>query len=249
MPSWRPSSRPSLVHDGAGLGGAGAEPLDHAGIAARGHEADVLAVGLARDREAEARRLRPHPLLGEIAEGEAQEVELRRGGGEEEVALVPAAIDRAVQLGPGGAHDAPRIVAGGERVRAEIAGERQQVAELDALVAAHAGDRRLAAQVGLGEVLDHRFAEARLVVEDVVADAEPVRDPAGVVDVLAGAAGAGPGARRAVRIEAERDAHDLVARLGEQGGGDRRIDAARHRHRDARLAPRPGDAEVKVEAG
>ena len=132
-------------------------------------------------------------LLRHVAEGEAQVFELLRRGGEEEVALVPGAIDRAVELGPRRPRHAPHVVAGGERVRAKVAGERQQVAELHPLVAAHAGDRRLAAQVGVGEIVDHRLLEARLVVEHVVADAEPVRDPAGVVDVLPGTAGAGPG--------------------------------------------------------
>ena len=190
-----------LVHDIARLGGAGAEPFDHAGIAAGGHEADVLAVRLVGHGEAQPLRVRPHALLRHVAKGKAQEFELLWRGGEEEVALIPGVIDRAVELGSLRPRHAPHVVAGGERVRAKVASERQQVAELHPLIAAHAGDRRLAAQVGVGEIVDHRLLEARLVVEHVVADTEPVRDAAGVVDVLPGAAGAGPRPRPARRIE------------------------------------------------
>ena len=49
---------PVDMDDVAGLGGARLQPLDHVGIAAARHEADVLAVVLLRDGEPElARRL------------------------------------------------------------------------------------------------------------------------------------------------------------------------------------------------
>ncbi len=41
-----------------------------------------------------------------------------------------------------------------------------------------------------GERIDHLLAEALLVIEDVMRDAEPRRDEPRIVDVLAGAAGA-----------------------------------------------------------
>ena len=76
-------------------------------------------------------------------------------------------------------------MAGRQRVGAEILGGVEQIGELDELVAGDAGHRRLAAGVALGESVDHLLAEAALVVEHVMRDAEPRRDPAGVVDVLA----------------------------------------------------------------
>ena len=188
--------------------------------------------------------MRPHLLLLHAAEGEAQELQLRVRRGEEEVALIARPVDRPVERGPVRPRHAPHVVAGGERVRPQIAGDVQQIAELDALVAAHAGDRRLAAQVRVGEILDHRLAEAGLVVEHVVTDAEPVGDPAGVVDVLAGATGAGPSPLGARRIELQRDADDLVAGLRQQGGGDRRIDAAGHGDDHARAA-----AKAEIDGG
>jgi hypothetical protein len=79
-------------------------------------------------------------------------------------------------------------MAGGEHVRAEFARGLEQVAELDRAVAFDAGDRRLAGEIAVGEVLDHGLAEAGFVVEHVMRDADHLGDAAGVVDVLAGAA-------------------------------------------------------------
>ncbi len=62
--------------------------------------------------------------------------------------------------------------------------------------------------------------------------AESLGDVARVVDVLAGAAGTGLADGDAVVIELEGDAHDVIALLLQQGRGDGRIDAARHRHHD-----------------
>src|SRR6185503_17147503 len=68
--------------------------------------------------------------------------------------------------------------------------------------------------------LDHAGPEARLVVQNVVGNAEPVGHPAGVVDVLAGAAGPAPSGRRAVVVELQRDADDIVALALEEHGHD-----------------------------
>ncbi len=138
-------------------------------------------------------------------------------------------------------------MAGRHGVGVELACRRQEVGELDRLVAGDAGDRRLAARIALGERLDHRLAEARLVVEHVMRDAELGGDLAGVVDVLAGAAGAGAVRGGAVVVELQRHADDVVARPLHQPGNDGRIDAARHGDDDARLGARWGKAEVEIQ--
>jgi hypothetical protein len=92
----------------------------------------------------------------------------------------------------------------------------EQVAELDALIAAHAGDRGFAGEIGIGEILHHRLAEAALVIEHVMGDADAIGDAAGVVDVLPGAAGALAACGGAVVIELQRHADDVVAFIGEQ---------------------------------
>jgi hypothetical protein len=102
-------------------------------------------------------------------------------------------------------------MAGRQHVGAELPGGLEEVAELDRAVALDAGDRRLAGEVALGEAVDHRLAEALLVVEHVMGNADGLRHAAGVVDVLAGAAGALAVHGGAVVVELERDADDVVA--------------------------------------
>ena len=95
MPSWRPSPAAVDVHDVAVLQRAWLEALDDARVAARRHEADVLAVGLFGDGEAKLVRERAHLGLAHGAEGKAQEAELRARGGEQEIALVALGDRRA----------------------------------------------------------------------------------------------------------------------------------------------------------
>ena len=59
-------------------------------------------------------------------------------------------------------------------------------------------------------------------------DADGARDHAGVMDVLAGAAGALAVGRRAMIVELKGDPDDVVALRLEQRRGHRGIDAARH---------------------
>ena len=53
------------------------------------------------------------------------------------------------------AFDAADIMAGGQRFGAQFARRLQQIGELHFLIAAHAGDRRLAPRIGIGEIRDH----------------------------------------------------------------------------------------------
>ncbi|MNT80253.1 hypothetical protein D3C72_2196910 [compost metagenome] len=69
----------------------------------------------------------------------------------------------------GGAAD---VVAGRHGLGAQVAGDVQQVAELDRLIAADAGDRRLALQIGVRELVDDRVLEAAFIVQDVMRNAD-----------------------------------------------------------------------------
>ena len=91
------------------------------------------------------------------------------------------------------------------------------------------------------------LAEAALIVEDVMGDAEPVGDGAGVVDVLAGAAGPAAPDRLAMIVELEGDADHLGAAARRQRGHDRAVDAARHGDDDARLARRASKLEIRLD--
>ena len=112
------------VDDLAGHLGLGAKLADHAGIIAVGDEADVLAVGLGGDGEAQLGGDFAHLRLGHAAQREAQIIELVLRGREQEIALVARRIGGAVQLGALRALDAADIMAGGEAIGAEIARER-----------------------------------------------------------------------------------------------------------------------------
>ena len=91
------------IDDVAGLGGAGPQPLDHFGVAAGRHEADVLAVLLVGDLEAKAPRQFARLRLAHLAEREAQIIELLARGREQEIALVA--------IGVGGANQRARSIA------------------------------------------------------------------------------------------------------------------------------------------
>ena len=164
-----------------GRGRARLQPLDHVGVAAGRHEADVLAVVLVGDREAEARaRARASRALVMLAERKAQQVELLARGGEQEIALVAlllaGAVERAAAVGQRARRD---VVAGRQHLGAELARGAEQIVELDRLVALDAGHRRLARDVALGEAVDHRLLEAALVVEHVVRNADALGDARG----------------------------------------------------------------------
>ena len=85
------------IDDLAGLERVRLQPLDDVGVAAGRHEADVLAVMLVGDGEAEAARQLARLGLGHVAERKAHEVELLARGREQEIALVAVGIRRAVQ--------------------------------------------------------------------------------------------------------------------------------------------------------
>ena len=224
------------MDDIAGGPGGGPQSVDHRHVAAFRYETDVLAVRLVGDLQAQGAGDGPDLVLGHLAQGEAQEVELVAGRGEQEIALVAAGVAGAGEAGRTASGDPAAVVTGGKGAGAEVPRHVQQVAELHRLVAPDAGHRRLAPGVGVGEILDHRGAEAGFVVEHEVRDAEGGGGGAGVEDVLSGAAGALPRTGGAVVVELKGDPDDIVARVLEQGGDHGGIDAARH----GRDHPRPG---------
>ena len=74
-------------------------------------------------------------------------------------------------------------------------------------------------------------------------NAKGIGNAARIVNVLARAAAALPARRRAVVVELQGDADDVVAGPRQECGDNRGIDAARHRDDDARaLARRAGRA-------
>ena len=112
------------VDDLARRDGLGPQPLDQPGIVAVGDEADVLAVGLGGDHQPRFRGQRAHFALGQVAEREAQEVELlarscRRGNSS---GRAPGRAPLCSSTRPS-LIDAADIMAGGEAIGAELARE------------------------------------------------------------------------------------------------------------------------------
>src|SRR3982751_1259695 len=130
-----------------------------------------------------------HASLRQRAERKAQHVELLARGREQEIALVTVAVVRTEKRAAAVRRTAVNhVVPGGQDAAAKLARGIEQISELDGPVALDARDRRLARRIALGEAVDHRFLEARLVVEHVMRNAEPLGDHPRVMDVAPGAA-------------------------------------------------------------
>ena len=106
------------------------------------------------------------------------------------------------------------------RVRARCSSRSRNLIDAIALDARHG---RLAGGIACGEIVDHLFAEAILIVEHIMRNADPLGDIARIMDVLAGAAGALAMGGRAMIVELQGDADDVVAFRLQQRGGDRGI--------------------------
>src|SRR5215470_6733776 len=200
------------IDDLAGPGGARTQPFDHIGIAAVGHKTDVLAVLFVGDGEPEPASQFARLCFGTIAQREAQQIELCARRREQEIALVAlgftGAVERAAAVGEPARGN---IMAGRQYRGAELARGHQQIAKLDRLIAFDAWHRSFAGDVAFREPVDDRFFEPPLVVEHVVRNADPRRHGARVVNIATGAAGTFAMRRRAMVVELERDADNVIA--------------------------------------
>ncbi|AFL53699.1 hypothetical protein USDA257_c51740 [Sinorhizobium fredii USDA 257] len=213
---------------------------DDVAVLALRHETNILAIGLLGNDKTHLLGERARLRLGEAAERKAQVVDLLLGGREEEIALVALGVSRPVEgalanIARLRARPRADVVAGRQRVGAELLRGRQQVGELDGLVAGNAWNRRFAGNVALGEGIDHRLAEARLVVEHIMRNAQSLADASGVVNVLAGAAGAGSVHRRTMVVELQSDAENIIAFAFEQPRDHGGVDTAGHGDDDTRI--------------
>jgi hypothetical protein len=135
-------------------------------------------------------------------------------------------------------------MAGRHRFSAEIFSHVQKIAELHRLIATYAGDRRLAAQVGVGEIVDHRLAKAAFIIKDVMRHSQAFCRLPGVANVLTGAAGARLLNRRTVVVELQRYAHHVIASALQQGRGHGGIHPTRHGRHNPR-ARRQADSRPR----
>ena len=95
-----------------------------------------------------------------------------------------------MQFDPAIVHHPLDVMPGRKAVGAELARERNEIDELDPLIAAGARHRRTTPRIFVDEAIDYPASEAALIIEHIMGDAEPVGDLLCVVNVLAGAASA-----------------------------------------------------------
>ena len=204
-------------------------------MVAVGDEADLVAVRLLRDRQAERAGVLADRRLLEAADRKHRVGELRLRQREEEVRLILGRIGAAqepILAGRGIPLDAG-VMAGGDEVGVERLGPRRQRRELQVAVAVHAGNRRAAAGVLAHEVRDHLLGELPLEIDDVVGDADAPGHTPGVVQVVDRAAGAEADFSLALVVQLHRQTDHLVALLREERRSDGGVDAAGHGYDDS----------------
>ena len=192
------------------------EPARHIERVQRVARIPKLQQGIERRRQV-ARDLANDALL-QPAQRKAQEVELILRRCEQEIALVARRIDRAVQFGAGGSHDAPDIMAGRQTIPTQIARDGEEIGELWPHIAAHAGDGGAPGQIIIGKLFDHRLTKGADMVDNMVNKTQPLRDLCRIANILPRAARARAARRAIAVIQAQRNADDIGARTrGKRG--------------------------------
>src|SRR5262249_20152223 len=143
-------------------------------IVAAAQEARLLALGPARHGQAGALGLGAGLLLRLLSEREPDPPEGTRIEPREHVRLVLLRVDRASEERAAPVLNDARVMTCRQPRGACPAGERQQLCEPEAPVAARAWVRRLAASVRVDERLHDRGAERLASIERHVWKAEPV---------------------------------------------------------------------------
>ena len=151
---------------------------EKAGPVGAGQEAQVLRVGLARDRQAGIGGDPSDLRLGQLAERKAHPRQRRRRKRREHVGLILGGVSRDAQQRPIwmiGLCD-PRVMTGRKPGAAEAFGEVEHRVEADVAVAADARVRRLPGGEAGDERLDHAGPELRAQIDREVGQSHRVRE-------------------------------------------------------------------------
>ena len=198
------------------------------------HEADLLAVLLVGNLEAELAGDAADLLLGQGSEREEGAGKLNSAQAEEEVGLVLLGIKALAQDGRAlrrVLHD--RIMAGRDISGSERGRLVPEIAELQLLVAHHAGVRGPARLVLLGEVIDHESLEGYGLVDHIMGDSQRVGHAPGIGDRLGTAAFVLCPAHAVLGPEFHGDTDHFPPLLLQEPGSHARVDAAAHPYDDA----------------
>ena len=178
-------------------------------------------------------RLRAHLGFRQLANREGRPRELRLRQGEEEVGLVLRRVGAAPQQ-PASMRGLLNacVVSGRHLLGTQAARAVKERRKLQVAVAVRTGQWRAPRRVLANEVRDDRVLELAFEIQNVVWNTECVRDTLGVVQIVERAATA-KGLLPSLIVELHRQADHVKTLLGEQGRGDRGIDAAGHGHDNA----------------
>ena len=80
-------------------------------------------------------------------------------------------------------------MSGCQTIRPQFARQPEQIREFHPHIAANTGDRRTAAQILIGELVDYRIAKTAFMVEDIMRDSQFIRDRSCISDILPCTAG------------------------------------------------------------
>ena len=222
--------------------------VDERGVVAVGHEANLLAVALSRHREAHLAGHLAHPRLPVLAQREQRPRQLLLRQTPQKIGLIARFVHRAIEQMPAGTLVEPqaRVMARRDPHRAERGGHLQELIELDEVVAQRARNRRAPRQILVNEGPHHLALEPLFEIHHVIRNAELLRHPPRVVDVVERAAAA----RGAIGSQLRQpplvpelhgqpnDRHSLPVQDSRNRGA---VHAAAHRDRDQALrhAPAP----------
>jgi hypothetical protein len=141
-----------------------------------------------------------------------------------------------MKLRAGFALDAADIMASRKAIGTKLACKSEQVRELYAHVAAHAGNWGSSCHIFIREMVDDRFAEPALMVEHIMRNTKLIRYGARIADILTGAACPCALYSAAMVIKLQGNTDRFCARPGGKGSYYRRINATRHSNDDSLAA-------------
>src|ERR1700734_362686 len=210
-------------------------------VVASGDEADLLRIWLCCESQPVITRQITDLRLGHFSERKKRAAELILGQTEQKISLILRGICRTLEQ-PAAAlliELNSRVVTSGERVRADLLSDNQQLVELQMVVAQAARDGRAPGQIFLDEGLHDVALEPVFVIDYVIWDAQSFSNAAGVVDIVERTATALPRLGHAfvsgeptLVPELHGQADDLVSVGAQHGRDGRGVDSARHGYGD-----------------
>ena len=149
-----------------------------------------------------------------------------------------------MHLGAPVACNAADVMSGDQGGGAKFPRSRQKIHEFDPLVAANTGNGRGAGQIIVDKFIDHGGAKSVLIIQHIMGDAQTIGHLPGVMDVGAGATGAGPLDSLAMIVELQGNTDHFITGPLAQSRTYGGIHAAGHGDDNTRPIRHPVQAEA-----